>query len=42
VLPDLPASFDWLRMRQNLRGTMEIPHPEPVEGRASPIPDARY
>src|SRR5262249_27062019 len=32
-----PASFDKLRMRENLRGTMKDPHPELVEGRMSAI-----
>jgi hypothetical protein len=33
-----PASFDKLRMRENLTGTKKIPHPELVEGRRSVIP----
>src|SRR5882672_3064694 len=32
------ASFDKLRMRQNLGGTKEGPHPELVEGRTALIP----
>src|SRR5882724_2116519 len=37
-LQDRPASFDKLRMRENLGGTKKDPHPELVEGRTSPIP----
>jgi len=37
LLQDDPASFDKLRMRCNLRGTKKDPHPEPVEGRNTPI-----
>jgi hypothetical protein len=32
-----PAAFDRLRLRDNLRGTKNGPHPEPVEGRTLPI-----
>jgi len=32
-LHDDSASFDRLRMKGNLGGTKEEPHPEPVEGR---------
>ena len=38
VLRRQPASFDKLRMRDNLGGTKKNPHPELVEGRTSPIP----
>jgi hypothetical protein len=38
TLHDGSASFDKLRMRGNLGGTKKSPHPEPVEGRTSPIP----
>ncbi|MGE0165967.1 MAG: hypothetical protein AB7S71_22820, partial [Dongiaceae bacterium] len=34
-LQNHPASFDKLRMRENLTGTKKIPHPELVEGRTS-------
>ena len=37
-LHDHPASFDKLRMRDNLGGTKKHPHPELVEGRTAPIP----
>jgi len=37
-LHDHPASFDKLRMRNDLGGTKKSPHPELVEGRASPAP----
>jgi cobalt-precorrin 5A hydrolase / precorrin-3B C17-methyltransferase len=33
-----PASFDKLRMREDLGGTKKDPHPELVEGRTSPVP----
>jgi hypothetical protein len=33
-----PASFDKLRMRGNLGGIKNPPHPELVEGRMSSIP----
>jgi CO/xanthine dehydrogenase Mo-binding subunit/aerobic-type carbon monoxide dehydrogenase small subunit (CoxS/CutS family) len=33
-----PASFDKLRMRENLSGMKKDPHPELVEGRRLPIP----
>ena len=38
MLQDDRASFDKLRMRSNLRGTYDIPHPELVEGRTTSIP----
>jgi cobalt-precorrin 5A hydrolase/precorrin-3B C17-methyltransferase len=37
-LQNRPASFDKLRMRDNLGGTKKDPHPELVEGRTSPVP----
>ncbi|MGH6927318.1 MAG: HAD-IC family P-type ATPase, partial [Dongiaceae bacterium] len=40
-LHDHPASFDKLRMRENLCGTKNVPHPEPVEGRTSFAPVSR-
>ena len=36
-LHDPRASFDRLRMRGNLGGMKNLPHPEPVEGRTLPI-----
>jgi hypothetical protein len=35
------ASFDKLRMRDNLNGTKKNPHPELVEGRTTLIPGSQ-